>query len=139
MNADEAGKLLAGVKPPNTSIRSVSSDDDIERIKAQYDEKMARELKELSTYRTALKEEFANLDPNDASTAAAARKHVVALVPVAATQLEYLIQHAESETVRAGLVKYVFDITVKQAISEAGDDEMSSLIKRLTNTPTPTT
>lgn len=89
-------------------------------------------IERLNLEKAALVSEFSqNPDgsPNtQASTPAAIRKHLTALVPIALTQLGSLMQHAESENVRSNLSRYVLSIALGD---DASDDSINALIESL--------
>lgn len=107
----------------NNSRPGESADD--------YQKRVARELAKVAEYKKALEEEFATADPDDPETARKTREKLVELVPDAGYTIAYLLKHAESETVRASLAKYVFDSAQKIGKEGEGESEMDKLIKKL--------
>jgi hypothetical protein len=122
------------------------SDDDspknetTDELQKRYDEQIGAELLQLANYRKALEEEFATKNLDDPETAAAAKAHVLESVPDAATQLKWLIRHADSENIRANLSKWVLELAMKAANKDEGDDALTQLLSQLQKkkvTPSP--
>lgn len=111
------------------------SDDNTEKLREQYEKQLEVELLELANYRKALEEEFSTKNLDDPETAAAAKAHVLETVPDAATQLKWLIRHAESESIRANLSKWVLDLAMQAAKKGEGDDALSTLLSELQKKP----
>jgi hypothetical protein len=111
-------------------IKDIVSRDNAQ--KDQYDAQVAAELAKLGEYRKALEEEFKGADPEKAETAMKVLKRVVELVPDAGTTISYLLNHAESESVRATLAKFVVTVALRAAEKSGDDDELTRLVNELT-------
>jgi len=97
-----------------------------------YDQNMQQELEKIQAYRKALEQEFGgDLDPNDPANIANARRQLLVLIPEAGETIRRLMVHAQSESVRANLAKYVFDQAMKDAAAGKADDETQKLLKEL--------
>lgn len=87
------------------------------------------EVNRLKADNHALKAEFSH-EPTSPDKI---KKQLAELVPDALTQLSHLLNHAESESVRASAAKYVIDLA---RTSSSTDDAISTLINELKATPT---
>lgn len=99
--------------------------DEIERLR-QKEAKQAETLK-------ALQEEFADANDPEAIVIKA-RKAIKDLMPVAITQMGILIEHAESESVRASLSKFVVAAGLdKSKFEDDSSSTLQELLKQLAN------
>lgn len=114
------------------SVQEPLNDEQVKALETQYEQAMAVELAKMAEYKKALEQEFENADPNDPVTAEKARKHVISLVPDATTQAKHLLNHAESESIRAGLAKFIINIAIRHAEDNSEEDEMQKLVNSLT-------
>lgn len=112
--------------------------DSTDDLQKQYDEALKEEVLELANFKKALEEEFRTKNLEDPETIAATKGHVVDMVPDAATQLKWLIKHAESESVRANLSKWIMELAMKRAERNEEDEALKEFLKGITIQPTPT-
>lgn len=90
----------------------------------------ARE-EELERTRKALAEEFADANDPDA-IAKVARNAIKRIMPKAITQMEQLIEYAESESVRASLARFVIAAGLdKTKFEDSSSSELKELLKQL--------
>lgn len=108
---------------------------DSNELKKQYEAKIAKELQELAEYRKALEAEFRTKTLDDPETALKAKAEVVSLVPDAVSQLKWLILHADSESIRKDISKWVMELAIKAADKNGEDDELKDLLKQFSKTP----
>lgn len=92
----------------------------------------------LADYQKAYQEEY-RLATEEASNGERdgllkkAGKDLDELVPSAISQIAYLMENAESESVRASLAKYIIQSRIGQLLTEASSaDPLEALIKKLT-------
>ena len=100
-------------------------------IRLEYEANMQEEL---MAYRKSLQEEYGELgelDPDDPATADKVRGKLLKLVPDAYTTMQQLLNHADSETVRAGLAKFVFTEAIGKAKTQDEEDSLRDLLKGL--------
>jgi glucan phosphoethanolaminetransferase (alkaline phosphatase superfamily) len=90
---------------------------------------LQEEINRLKADNQALHQEFSH-EPTSPDKI---KKQLAELVPDALTQLSHLLNHAESESVRASAAKYVIDLA---RTSSSTDDAISKLINDLKQTPT---
>jgi len=100
--------------------------------KTEYEKQVDKELAKLAEYHKALTQEFANIDPDDPEVIRKANEKIIELVPDAGAALNWLLNHAQSESVRANIAKYVFDRAIKHASEKGEDDEIAKLLKGMT-------
>lgn len=86
---------------------------------------------ELAVYHKAIEEEFKGVDSTNPEVARKAKDKVIELVPHAGTTVHWLIQHAESESVRATLSKWVLQVAMADAAVTGKDDELTKFIESL--------
>lgn len=97
----------------------------------EYDKLVKRELGEMAAYREALEAEFKDADPDSDETAEKAKKRLIELVPDAATQIRYLLNHAESEAIKKDLAKFIFGTAMRVAEINGDEVQMQKLISSL--------
>lgn len=91
-----------------------------------YIKELQREVAQAEADKEALKEEFAKVITEE-WTDEEIKEKFKELVPTAFTSLKNLMMNAESEAVRANLIKYIFTI----ALSSFGDKEKQTMSKVL--------
>lgn len=111
--------------------------DQAERDELQktYDQRITEELQRLAMYRQAVEEEFKGRSLDDPETAKMAKDQVVTLVPDACKTLAWLINHADSESIRKDISKWVMECAMKQASVNGENDALSQMLKEFTKTP----
>lgn len=97
----------------------------------RYNLSLAEEKAKHEQYQAALRAEFASLDIDDPETQKRVRAEVFELIPIAASTVNYLMTHAESEAVRANLAKWVLSEGMKSAEKDKPKDFVSELFDRL--------
>lgn len=102
-------------------------------LQEKYDLQLQEEKAKYEIYREALKQEFANLDVDDPETQKKVRAEVHTLIPLATATISQLLEHAESESVRANLAKWVLSESMKTAEADKPKDFVSELFDRLKN------
>ena len=103
-----------------------------QELRAEYEANMQEEL---VAYRKALDEEYGSLgelDPDDPDTTSKVRAKVLQLIPDAHSTMKHLLNHADSEQVRAGLAKFVFVEAIGKAKTEGEEQELRDMLKGLT-------
>lgn len=113
-------------KPSNDATDPRAEDDAAKRLQDS--------LTDLAGYKKALEQEFAKVTSSDENLSTKALDSIIKLVPDAGEAISYLLNHADSEGVRAGLAKWVFDKVLRQYEKEGQEDELNKLIKSLTKT-----
>lgn len=102
------------------------------KVTPENDEAAKALIESLQGYHKAFEEEFKNVDANSPEAVAAARKQLFTLIPDAGATIQHLMNHAQSEAVRANLAKFVYAEALRVAKAEGEGDEMSRLINSLT-------
>jgi hypothetical protein len=108
-----------------------------EQVAALLQEELNKERNarlELERTRDALVQEFSKANTHD-EVLEVAQKGIKDLLPDAILQMGHLLQHAESESVRAGLSKYITDSVLTHKIEGEGNSEIKNLLKELANNP----
>jgi len=108
---------------------SVNNDVD---SNSEYELSIAKEMQELAEKREAIRQKLKGKKLEDPETMAIAKETVLDLTPDAALQVRYLINHAESETIRKDLSKWVLGLAMNEHGKRDDEDELSSLINTLT-------
>lgn len=98
-------------------------------LEKEYEANLAEEI---ARTRKAIHEEFADANPDDPETGEKARNNLITLVPDAKETIAFLMIHGESESVRAGLAKYVFDHAIGKEKGTTAEDELKDLLTRVT-------
>lgn len=93
----------------------------IKPISESYIAELAKEEAKHEAERKAITEEFAKQLKEEWS-AEDIKEKLEELMPEAYTSLKHLIKNAESEAVRAGLIKYIFNIALQQLAPVNPDD-----------------
>jgi hypothetical protein len=119
----EGGCVMA-----DNNDKPLNPDEEGLSLEEKYNRTLANELHEMHKRFT---EEFAGVDSDDPVVANKARAQVIELVPKAAVSISTLILHAESETVRANLSKWVFEVAMKAANEGGTDSELVKLFEEL--------
>lgn len=102
--------------------------DDAEAL---YNAKLAEEVAKLNEYRQSLEQEFKNLDLDDPEAHKRIKAEVHKLVPDACTTLKMMLEHAESESVRANIAKFVLTVAMKTADKETASDIVAEMFADL--------
>jgi hypothetical protein len=89
----------------------------------------------LAEYKQACDEEFTvdNAVEANEDTAKKSKEMLLKRTPTAVATVEYLAEHAESETVRASCAKYIIDNALGKTGIVKVDDPIADLIKQLQN------
>lgn len=103
-----------------------------EKTPDEYHAEVAAELKRIQAYKQAVEEEFKNLDSDDPTITKRSRDRVIECVPSAAEGLAHLIRFGESESVRAGLIKFVFT-TAMQLTAAGEENDLTKFLNSLTD------
>lgn len=105
------------------------SEDEIrEELRLEYAANMQEEL---TGYRKALEQELGTLgelNADDPDTVTKVRNKLLLLVPDAYSAMSQLINHADSEAVRANLSKFVFTEAIGKAKTQDEEDELRKLL-----------
>jgi hypothetical protein len=100
-------------------------------ISAEYASMLAQEEAKHEAEKKALVEEFTE-QLKEQWSAEDIKNKLTELMPQAYQSLQYLIGNAESESVRAGLIRYVFNVALQDLApksgSESPDDEFRKLL-----------
>lgn len=107
------------------------SDDEIRELEKKYEDSLAAERERMHLYREAMKQEFAERDPDSVEVAVATRKELISLVPDAQVTIQHLLLHSDSDAVRGNLAKFVMTEALKVGKTEGEEDEMTKLLKSL--------
>lgn len=97
----------------------------------RYEAKLAEETARIHAYNKHLEAEFKNLDYEDPETHKKIKAEIHALVPDACTVLKAMLIHADSESVRANIAKYILTIAMKTADKEQASDIVAELFEQL--------
>jgi sarcosine oxidase gamma subunit len=94
---------------------------------------LAELLKQHEDEKKAMREEFEDSSSDNATvTTENAKRRVAELAPDAWAAVNYLVNHAESESVRANCAKWILDITMgKKQVAGDKDDSIENLIESL--------
>lgn len=106
-----------------------------QELKEEYEKQVARELQELAAYKTAIEQEFSTKTLDDPVMAARAKEEIVGLVPEAAVQLRWLITHADSESIRKDISKWVMELAMQTSAKNERDDALNELLESITKAP----
>jgi hypothetical protein len=110
---------------------SFTDDAQNHNIEEAYNLKLQEEIEKMKLYRKSMEEEFANLDIDDPTTHKMVRNKLGELVPDACEVVLTLMLHAESESVRATLAKFVLTESMKSAATDKPIDLISEMFKDL--------
>jgi hypothetical protein len=102
-----------------------------ESAEERYNRQLAEEVAKIQAYRKSVEEEFSGVDVDDPETAKIARNKLFELVPDAAETIATLLLHAESESVRGTLAKFVFTEAMRAADKGKTADAWETLFKKL--------
>lgn len=129
---------------PNSANRPLNAEEVAAALRANAEAKAAKPgitdvdnetarklLEDLSAYHAAIESEFADTDGEDPETAGKVREHLFKLVPDAGTTIKYLLNHADSESVRANLAKFVYAEAMRTAKAEGDEDGFGKLLREL--------
>jgi hypothetical protein len=97
---------------------------------AEYARTLQAEIDRLNAANEALVQEFTK----DSTSCTPERVHekVTELVPNALTQLEFMLNHAKSESVRASIARYILDIKLdKKGLGDSPDAELGKILAGL--------
>ncbi len=103
-------------------------DKEVEALKRDYESRLANEV----AARETVIQEFSTIDPEDAEAVAKVRSEITALVPDAKRGLEFLVNHADSENVRASMIKFVLETAMSKGDKDKDADGINDLVDRLT-------
>lgn len=106
--------------------------DDVDSAKEEYANNVEAEFVRLAEYRNAVAEEFKGKTLDDPDTPIIAKNEIVSLIPDAAVQLAWLINHAQSESIRKDISKWVFDLAMKSADKTEGESALEKLLSEIT-------
>jgi hypothetical protein len=100
--------------------------------KPDYEQTIQQEIVELAAKRETIRQKLLGKQLDDPETMAIAKETVLDLTPDAALQIRYLINHAESETIRKDLAKWVLGLAMNERGKLDEEDEMTNLLNELT-------
>jgi hypothetical protein len=112
----------------------MASPEEIGKALQQEIERLRVKEEEQQKTINALKQEFtdANTSLDPEAVAKVARKAIIDIMPKAIIQLGQLIEYAESESVRAGLSKFVIACGLdKSKFEDVGTGSLAALVKEL--------
>lgn len=111
------------------------SPEDSANILKQEIERLRTRERELEDSRKALQQEFAKANDPE-SVVKTAREAIRDIIPDAVIQLKTLINHAESESVRASLSKFVISAGLdKGKFEDDSGSELKDLLAKLSQEP----
>jgi len=99
-------------------------------ISEEYAKMLATEEARHEAEKKALVEEFSK-QLKEEWTAADIKTKLVELMPQAYASLQFLINNAESEGVRAGLIKYIFNIALQDLAPKGDSNDPDSELTKL--------
>jgi len=99
---------------------------------AEYEAKVAAETERLQKLHESVKEALKDRSLDDPETMKVAKETALDLIPDAAVTIRYLMLHAESESVRKDLSKWIFTLAMDRATNKDDEDELQGLIDSLT-------
>lgn len=108
-----------------------ASDNAVELIQQELARAQA-ELTRTQNERDALRQEFQSESTFEEVIAVAKREFKDSIAPDAINQIKFLINNAESESVRASLSKWTLDLILSNKIEGNPDDTFGKLLKGLT-------
>ena len=108
------------------------SDDNNDDKLTEYERNIAQEMQQLADKREEIRKRLEGKTLEDPVTMKIAKDTVLDLIPDAALQIRYLINHAESETIRKDLAKYILNLGMQSKEKLDEEDELTSLLKDLT-------
>ena len=109
-----------------------NSDNNDGTAEETYEEKVRREMDEIVEKREHVRKQLIGKHLDDPETMAIAKETVLDLIPDAALQVRYLINHAESETIHKDLSKWILGLGMNERGRIDEEDEMQKLINDLT-------
>lgn len=97
----------------------------------KYNADLQKEVEKLALYKQAIEEEFKNMNVDDPETHKKVASTVHELIPQAAFTVALLMEHAQSESVRAGLAKWVLQTGMQSAAVDKPKDFISDMFEGL--------
>ena len=101
---------------------------------SEYEQEVAKEFQRLAALREAVKEKLSGKELEDPETMKIAKETVLDLIPDAAVTVRYLILHADSETIRKDLSKWILQIAMNDRSQSNEDDELQKFLDTITKT-----
>jgi hypothetical protein len=100
-------------------------------LKLEYEANLQEEVTKVRKMFEGELASFGQLDPDDPATANKVRGELLQLIPESKDTLSWLLNHASSEAVRAGIAKFVFVEAIGKAKSESQEDELRDLLTQV--------
>lgn len=104
--------------------------DDISRMLQEELENERKAREDAEATNRALIEEFSKANTHD-EVLEVAQKGIKDILPDAITQIRHLVKYSDSDSVRAGLSKYIVDTVLTHKVEGEGNSEIKELIRQL--------